>query len=88
MPVVDIELMTVPHGDVMRIQWRYRDTWFPNKIVGVSWYDTNRVVVVVVYVDDIHVDVVLHELYLVDNICHDCVCLTFKQRQNEGLKYP
>ena len=26
------------------------------------------VVVVVVYVDDIHVDVVLHELYLVDNI--------------------
>ena len=69
MPVVDIELMTVPHGDVMRIQWRYRDTtWFPNKIVGVSWYDTNCVVVVVVYVDDIHVDVVLHELYLVDNI--------------------
>ena len=52
----------------MRIQWRYRDTWFPNKIVGVSWYDTNCVVVVVVYVDDIHVDVVLHELYLVDNI--------------------
>ena len=53
MPVVDIELMT--HGDVTaRVQWRYRDTWLPNKIVGVSWYDTNCVVVVVVYVDDIH----------------------------------
>ena len=27
-----------PHGDVTRVQWRYRDTWLPNKIVDVSWY--------------------------------------------------
>ena len=50
--------------------------------------DVNCVVVVVVNVDDIYVDVVLHELYMVDNICHDRVCSTYKQRQNEGLKYP
>ena len=45
--------------------------------------DANCVVVVVADVDDIYVDVVLHELYLVDNICHDRVCLTYRQRQKK-----